>query len=101
MLLGHHTLQTQKVLNTSNLIRRIHDQPFAANEQQLRQRKVQQPVLQVARIDANLDRSPVGVHHRVAAVDKGQLLEALHVRLLAGRLRVVRDGASHRISHHN
>lgn len=101
MLLGHNTLESQEVLYSPDLVGGIHNQSLATDEQQLRQRKVNQPTLQIPRIDANLDGPPVGVHQRVAAVDEGQVLEALHVRLLAGRLRIVRNGPRHRIPHHD
>lgn len=101
MLFGDDALQTQKVLDTSDLVGGIHDETLPADEEQLGQREAEKPSLQVAGIDPDLHRTPVGVHHRVGAIDEGQLLEPLHVRLLAGRLGVVGDGPRHRIPHHN
>lgn len=101
VLVRDDALEAQEVLHAAQLAGRVADEPLPAHEEQLAQREVAQPVLQVLGVDADLDGAPRRVDEAGAPVLERQALEAGDVGPLGQRLRVVRDGPGHRVAHHH
>lgn len=97
----HHAFEAQKVLDSAHLPRWVCHQPLPAYEQEARQRKVAQPVLQVLGVDADAYGAPGRVDERRAVVAEGEVLERWKPRRFGQRLGVIRDGPGHWVTHHH
>lgn len=97
---AYHPLQAQEVLHPGDLHHGIGDQTFAGHEQELRQREVLQPPLQMPHVNPDLQRHPGDVDDP-RAVQKGKILEPRHLDALALHLRVIGYRSGYGISHHD
>lgn len=100
MLVRDDAFEAEEVLHAAQLPGRVRDEPLAADEMDLREAKVLQPVLQVKDVHPYADGVPGGVHDPLASVLESEILEGGDVGLLRQSLRVVRDGSGYGVAYH-
>lgn len=99
VLVWNHPFQPQKVLDAPHLPRRVRHQPLPADEQEVREREVAEPVLQVLGVEADAHGAPRRVDEAGGDVPKGQVLERGQSGGFGQSLSVVGYSPGHRVSH--
>lgn len=94
-------LEAQKVLDSAKLACRVTNEPLPADKEDLPNGEIQEPVLQVLGVNANLDGAPGSIDKACSPVFEGQALKGGDVRFLGQSLCVVRNGSGHRVPHHH
>ena len=101
MLVCHHALESQEVLDPAHLARWVRHQALPADKEEARQREEAQPVLQVLSVDANAHGTPGRVDEARGGVAEGQVLEGREPGRFRQSLGVIRNSPGHRVTHHH